>query len=70
MTAGLDPAKEDALHEYVEEQKRLAAQHKPRKAHGRQLRDERTAQLRRYVEWRKLPAWRRLLGVVGLGRAA
>lgn len=37
MTARLDPIRADALHEYVEGVRRLAAQHKPRASLRRHL---------------------------------
>jgi hypothetical protein len=79
MIAGLDPAKEDALHEYVEGVRRLAAQHKPRASLRRHLYDLRHAQLRRYIAKRKLDAkvretdhfWTRWIASLGkIGRAA
>jgi len=69
----------DALHRYVAEQQRLARQHKPRKAHWREFRDARTAQLRRWAAKQKLDAkvaetdhfWTRWMASLGkIGRAA
>lgn len=68
----------DALNDQVEDLRRRAANHRPRKDAWRRLRDARCAQLRSYIAKRKLDQqvvetdsfWRRCIASLGFGRAA